>query len=466
MITTLSSPESWAQNEFGFVQLGDQRRNKRLVQIAENLAANPGGTLPQALPAWAELKAAYRLFDQSDVTFQKILTPHFQRTRAACREPGEYLLIEDTSLLDYSHHVATQDLGVIGNGLGRGFELHSTLAVRVEQWTLEQRPEGGLVGLFDQQCRRPQPPPKKEKRGARLQRERKTQCWAAALKSTGAPPPQSQWIFIADREADFYEPMQTAQELGCDFIIRSYQDRRLADEAGTHLREALRKAPCQGQSTVEVTARSHQPARVATCEVRAVKVDLDGPWRPGGWQPPLKNITAIEIREVDAPAGAEPLHWVLLTSLPCTTWTEIRRVIGRYTGRWWIEEYHKALKSGTKVEESQLEKASRLEALIAILAVVAVRLLSTKMLARSQPDGRAAAESFGPEIIALLKKKFAAPKGGWTNENVLIAIARVGGFLARKGDGHPGWQTIWRGWHRLMWMVQGIESSKETAKCG
>jgi hypothetical protein len=28
-------------------------------------------------------------------------------------------------------------------------------------------------------------------------------------------------------------------------------------------------------------------------------------------------------------------------------------VVGRYTARWWIEEYHKALKSGAGVEDSQ-----------------------------------------------------------------------------------------------------------------
>ena len=39
----LINPAQWAQNEFGFAQLGDRRRNKRLVNIAEHLAANPGG---------------------------------------------------------------------------------------------------------------------------------------------------------------------------------------------------------------------------------------------------------------------------------------------------------------------------------------------------------------------------------------------------------------------------------------
>ena len=88
-----------------------------------------------------------------------------------------------------------------------------------------------------------------------------------------------------------------------------------------------------------------------------MRVDLDGPWRPGGWQPPLLGINAVEVREVHAPEGVkEPLHWVLLTSLPCASWAAVQRVVGRYTARWWIEEYHKALKSGAGVEDSQLER--------------------------------------------------------------------------------------------------------------
>lgn len=455
MITTFSSPEAWAQNEFEFAQLGDPRRTKRLVKIATKLAANPGGTLPQAFPDWAELKAAYRFFGQRGVSFERVISPHVERTRRACQQPGEYLMIEDTTPLDYSHHPAAEDLGYIGDSKGRGFELHSALAVRVEGWTLAQRPEGVVMGLFGQDCSRPRPAPEGESRSQRLSRPRKSQRWTESFRWAGRPAPGCQWIYVADRESDFYEPIACCQKHGVDFIIRAYQDRRLADEG--HLRDALAQAPVLGQTTVEVRARGSQPARTAIVEIRSVRVDLNGPWRPGGWQPPLRNIWAVEVKEVHAPAGvAEPLYWVLLTSLPCTTWAQTQRVIGRYTARWWVEEYHKALKTGAGVEDSQLERADRLEPLIGILAIVAVRLLSTKMLARSRPESFEAAESFSPELLELLDKKYGRPKGGWTNRNVLVAMARVGGFLARKRDGMPGWQTIWRGWHRLMWMCEGV----------
>src|SRR6267154_4790379 len=101
MSTTLHSPDQWAQLEFGLASLGDRRRTQRLVTIATHLALSPGGTLPQAFPHWAELKAAYRFFGQRGVTFEQVIAPHLARIRQFCRQPGEYLLIEDTTLLDY-----------------------------------------------------------------------------------------------------------------------------------------------------------------------------------------------------------------------------------------------------------------------------------------------------------------------------------------------------------------------------
>ena len=181
MSTPLLVAPQWAQNEFALAPLGDRRRTQRLVKIATHLATSPGGTLPQAFPDWAELKAAYRFFDQPHVTFERVQTPHWERTLGACRQPGEYLLIEDGTLLDYSHHPSAQELGVIGNGAGRGFELHSTLAVRVEAWTLAQRPEGAVVGLLGQRLSAPRPAPAGESTRARLSRPRKSQAWAAAL---------------------------------------------------------------------------------------------------------------------------------------------------------------------------------------------------------------------------------------------------------------------------------------------
>jgi hypothetical protein len=408
--STLLPPTQWAQQEFALAELGDRRRTQRLVMFAAAMAQSPGGTLPQAFPAWKDLKAAYRFLSQPRASYERILTPHWERTRAACQSPGEYLLIEDTTELDYTGHPATEDLGFIGDGRGRGLLLHTTLAVRVEAWTLEQRPEGIVLGLLGQQCwTRAGAPGKKrcETWRQRVTRPRESQRWARVLDEVGSPPAGCQWIYIADREADFYEPIERCQRHRLDFIIRGYRDRALVDQT-EHLKAAVAQAPVRGRMTVALRARPGRAARTATVEVRTGMVRAQGPERRGGARPEL-TLNVVEVREAGAPAGVEPLHWLLLTSLSCARWGEVQRIVGRYAARWWVEEYHKALKTGAGVEASQLERAYRLESLVAVLAVVAVRLLNAKWLARVRPDEPVDATVFGPEVLALLAVMFGLP---------------------------------------------------------
>jgi hypothetical protein len=463
MSDTLMPPAQWAQREFAQAELGDRRRTERLVIMGSCLAQHPTGTLPQAFPAWEELKAAYRFLDHVEFGPEEIQRPHRQNTLETLREPGEYLIIEDTSALDYSSHPHTAQLGFIGDGRARGILLHSTLAVRVDSWQSDEEPQGVAVGLLGQKSWT------RTQKGLRYQslRQRKSRwCesdrWAKALDWVGRPPPGCRWIFMADREGDCYEAIQRARRNGIDFLVRGYRDRKLA-VGEDHLFEALERAPGQGFSQIELRGRKGEAARQATVSLRSCRVRLKA---PRGAQEDVE-VRVVEVREVDAPAGAQPLQWILLTSLPCNGLAALKRIAARYAMRWWIEQYHKALKSGTGVEESQLEKGFRIENLLALLAVIAVRLVNTQWLARNRPDEPVEPESFGVTALEILSVKFETPKTGWTNRTVLIAVARMGGFLARKRDGMPGWQTIWRGWTTLMCMCEGVEILNERAKkCG
>jgi hypothetical protein len=289
MNSHLRSPDGWAQQQFEHANLGDARRNARLITIATHLAARPGGTLPQAFPEWKQLKAAYRFFSQPQVTHEAIQQPHWERTRQECSQPGEYLLIEDTSELDYSQHDCTEGLGSIGDGNGRGLLLHSTLAVRVDHWQDDQ-PQGVIVGLLHQKCwarsvwNRPNPD---ETRGQRLSRPRESQRWAEVFEQMQGPGEQSVWIYMADRESDFYEPIQRSQRRHIDFIIRAYQDRRIIpnpedQQEFTRLKDVVANAPVLGRIQVELRARPGKAARTATLELRSAAVTCRGPWRPGG----------------------------------------------------------------------------------------------------------------------------------------------------------------------------------------
>ncbi len=463
MNPTLSTPSQWAQLEFSSVSLGDSRRTERLVQVASSLAKRPGARLPQVFTDWPELKGAYRFFSNKAVSFEQIATPHWQRTWQSLTEPGEYLLIEDSTDLDYSSHQSCQDLGRIGNDRGRGLLLHTTLAVRVEAWDLDHCPEVSVLGLAGQKCwarTGSSHRAKKERWRQRFKRARESERWAQVLQQMPARPNEATWIYIADRESDIYEVFERCQQHQVDFLIRAQFARCLEGEDQS-LFTAVAQMPVLGTYEVPLRARPKSPARVAKIELRAKQVTLRGVSRPTGQRPAIA-IWVVEAREIGTPTGDEPIHWILLTSLPAGTRAEARRIVARYSKRWLIEEYHKALKTGAGIEQSELETADRIRALLGVLAIVAVRLLHVKLQARTHPEKPVTEKMMGPEALSLLEAQFGKPPGGWTNSTTLIAIARMGGFLARKGDGSPGWITIWRGWQRLETMIQGIMILKAT----
>ena len=475
MQTTLMEPTEWAQRELGAAALGDVRRTRRLVRLAASLAKESHGTLPQSLHNWSELKAAYRLLAEQDVDYASILKPHWARVRSACGGSEEVLLIEDTTSLDYSDHPGVTGLGLIGDGGGTGLHVHSTLAVEVCRWTAQHEPEVTVLGLFDQQhWIRPGPTgAPTEKKSRRLRRRRESQRWASVFAETGGPPRRSRWTYVADRESDIFEVFGRCGVAGVDFIIRANQARALADEGGSVF-QAVCEAPVMGQFSVHLRSRParvkrpkrkgqkhrvvrpKQPGRTVVFEVRSRAVLLRRPWRPGpgGAAQPIHVVRVIEM---DPPQDAEPIEWVLLTTWPVDSLEACIRVVKAYACRWLIEEYHKALKTGTGVENSQLSTAQRIEALLGILAVVAVRLLNLKLLARVETSSPLQSGELGPEVLALLEAKYGRPKEGWTHRTALIHIARLGGFIARKSDGLPGWITLWRGWKKLRLMLEGYD---------
>jgi hypothetical protein len=142
------------------------------------------------------------------------------------------------------------------------------------------------------------------------------------------------------------------------------------------------------------------------------------------------------------------LEWILFTTVPVTDAATALERIEWYRLRWVVEEYHKALKTGCALEQRQLQSAQGLRALLGLLAIVAVRLLQLRTLARTAPD-TPASQVVEPELLETVIRLRGGSANQMTAEQFWRAVAGLGGFLGRKGDGNPGWQTLWRGWQRL-----------------
>lgn len=456
----------WAQTNFGNCQLGDKRRTQRLVQVAAAVANNPSASFPDQMQTWGDLKAAYNLFAADDVTFEAVARPHWETTKG--RTSGRYLVIGDTTEIDFGIHRDLPDLGPTGNGGGWGFLLHNALLVAADSQE--------VIGLAGQTIHyRPQKkdaPSKKEHSAAKLKRPRESDIWGRVIDQVGPPPEDVEWIHVLDRGGDNFEVYCHLLQQRSGWVVRAAHLNRYVlagpEAKRMTLSEYLPQLELRGSYELSLRARPQQPARTAKLEVRVGSLQMPVPHhksprvRELAPQPIAMNV--VYVVEVDPPAGVEPICWVLLTSLPVDTFEQAWTVIEYYEARWLVEEYHKALKTGCRVENRQLKTAGRLEAMLGLLSVEAVRLLQLKSLARTAPH--VPAQRVVPRVWLQMLK--AARKGLHRVHDLTVGqfyreVAKLGGFLGRKHDGEPGWITIWRGWEKLNNFVHGATLASKLA---
>jgi len=439
--------KDWAAQQWGAAKLGDKRRTARAVTVGAQLAANPAAQLPEQTGSWEALKAAYRLLNEEDVTHAKLGTAHWDATRKQARlRDGVVLFIQDGTELNFSHHPKVVGLGRLNKLRQHGMLLHTCLATPVEP--------AEILGLAAQRVwLRPPKPAKKESKHACSQRANEYDVWAEILQEIGpAPAPQSgvKWISVGDRASDIYGYFRQAQELGWEVVARAGRDRMIETVEGerAHLLVWARQLSSQATTTVELRGRDGRPARTASLQVAWADCDLPAPrWGKERGGPHLR-VSVVRTWEASPPPGSEPLDWVLVTSLMVRGAADALQVIAYYEKRWLIEEYHKCLKTGCAMEARQLETGAGLQALLGLLAILAVRLLCLREVSRQQPD-RPARQVIAPELIQTVQRYFHLPPGEMTACAFWRTVARLGGFLGRKSDGDPGWQTLWRGWLKL-----------------
>lgn len=456
--------KAWAEAQFSDCELGDHRRTRRLIRVAEEVANHPAGSFPTQFEAWGDLKAAYRLFDSDGVTFQSIAETHWRQTCDV--GPGRYLVLGDTTEIDFGSQRDVPGLSDIGNGSGNGFLLHNGLLVEAES---EQ-----ILGVAGQTIHYRKPAPKKENNAQRLKRERESRVWGDVIQQIGSPPPGAQFVHVFDRGGDDFEVFCRLRENRDDWVIRAKSLHRqiiAPDGERPKLSDYLETLPVAGCYDLDLRARPGQGARTAHLEVRFGDFQMPRPKHLSTYvqalQPEPLAMHVVWVREPKPPKGNQPIEWVLNTSLPVKSFDDAWTVIRYYECRWLIEEYHKALKSGCRVEHRQLHHADRLEAMVGLMSVVAVRLLQLKTMARTEPERPA--RSVVPEWwIQMLK---AARKNLHRVHDLTIhqfyrELAKLGGFLGRKSDGEPGWITVWRGWEKLHTLIQGAELVSRIKKCG
>jgi len=439
--------DHWAAQEFGGAPLGDRRLSRRLVQSAGAQAERPGRAFSGVAKGdWAAVKGYYRLIDHpeaSAVSMAAILRPHRAQTLRRMQGQRRVLCVHDGSDLDYTGLAQCEGLGVIGtNQTGaqsRGLHLHSTLALTTE---------GLPLGVLRAACTAPTLKPPEEARPASAIpiEEKETFGWIQAQRDCvelAAQMPQTRLLSVMDREADFFELFdEQRRHPRVDLLVRAKHDRTLVDGEPRKLFAAVRQGPVAARVQVQVPRQSARPkrakqqarpqraARTATLAVRYQAVQL----RPPPYHRDKAPIALWVLHAVEEhpPPGVAPVEWFLLTTLPLASPAEAIQCLRWYCLRWRIEDWHRVVKSGCRIEALAHGSAERLRRAIAINLVIAWRIMLMTLLGRETPELPAEVLFSDLELQVLrayAKKNGCRPPSGW----------------AMPCASSPGWAATWAG---------------------
>jgi hypothetical protein len=427
----------------------DKRIRKRLEKTAEHLSRYPDCTIPQACENHADIKGAYRMFDNEKVTADGILSGHREMTKRRIKKQDIVLLVQDTTSLNYTSHRSVEGIGAIGTNPGsRGILLHSTLALTGK---------GVPLGLMDQKywTRDIEERGKKHRRKELKTEEKESYRWIEGLeRSTEGIAEETMVVTIADREADIYDLFKRSHELKRDILVRAAGSRHISSEEKVLLK---RMEACTSSGSISVTiprsADEKKGERNATLEIKFCEVEVLPPSRRKKEMGLCEiSLYAIYANEIECKADEEPIQWLLLTSLPITCVDEAAEKIEWYRHRWKIERFHYVLKSGCGVEELQLETVDRLQNAIALYSIIAWWLLWITYENRLHPDASCTVVLKKHEwqsLWCMANQNPNPPKEAPSLQEAVRMIARLGGFMGRKNDGSPGTKVLWRGLRRL-----------------
>ena len=451
-------------SEFVGAELGDARLGRRLTAIVHQLVGAPDLPFPRAMATGADLEGHYRFLRNPAVTPPVLLQPHIDATVGRLAEFGEALAVHDTTECRYGG--SREDLGRLTRS-GHGFLAHFTLAVTLDA----RRDPLGTLALETWTRTEPTPTALRKQRvltqDQAMDLPNEQDRWWRSVEAAEAAVAgrRTSLIHVMDSEADDYDLMSKLVEARRRWVIRLCHDRTLSlagQRAKTKEVVAQREVLCK--RTVHLSRRERQPGgsqrkraasreqRVATLAISAAPVTFQRSrnCRDGAETLPV-NI--VSVREIDPPTDQEAVEWLLITTEPIDNEEQVLKVVDCYRGRWRIEEFFKALKTGCALEKRQLESLQTLLNALALFIPIAWNLLRLRAAARLD-ETVPASVVLDPEQIVVLRKASKVPLPDFlTARDAMLAIARLGGHLPSNGD--PGWVVLGRGYQDLVLMVAG-----------
>jgi hypothetical protein len=415
--------------------------------LAGILGEKPQLSLPDASGEPATLKAAYRFFDNEQVTPDGMLDSHIEATYRRMASLKLVLAVQDTTYLDWTTHPDTEGLGPLASATRQGLLAHSTVVFSEERVPL---------GVLAQQvwARDAETFAHLQDHKQRAIEDKESYKWLrslAAVEAARKACPDTQFVSVGDREADIYDLFIAERSPGVDLLVRAAENRRVESEE-RYLWAAVEASPVVASAEVKVPPRNGQTGRTAQLAIRWREITLRPPRKRAKEKLAQVRVWAVWAVETDPPPNLPAVEWLLLTTVPVQTTQDALQRLAWYACRWGIEVWHKVLKSGCRIEARQLETAVRLKRCLTLYAVIAWRVLYATMLSRAVPEASCLALLNEPEWQALycaIHHTTILPPTPPTLHQAVCWIAQLGGFQNRKRDGHPGVTVMWKGFQHL-----------------
>lgn len=434
--------------------MGDKRLNRRAKALLENLSRDASLSIPNANNTWAETQAAYRFFDNDKVTFDSIMSGHRSATMKRIQSEPVVLVPQDTTFLNFATDDKSKKMGTLRTKNSNQQLLHTSIAVT---------PGRVNLGVVDASLWQREDKSAKTSKKLKKQ-EKESQRWLVHYESAchlQEQSPDTTVVSIADREGDIHEWFQLAEEVPmarrAAYIIRAKANRTLyVDEERTSLWEHMNSLNSLGRYSIVIPKKNGEPGRVASVEVYSSEVELAG---RGQLRRPL-FLHAVYVKETQPPEGEKGIEWMLLTDLPVEDIAGANVIIHWYRCRWEIEMYFRVLKGACDIEKNRFRTEARMFNCIATYMIISWRLHCLTMESRRSPEAPCS-EVFSDKEWKILYKvsyKSAAPPKPPTAQEMVRLLARLGGFLGRKGDGEPGVKTIWQGYNKLLHYIDAAEA--------
>lgn len=446
---------NWIKEEFENCEFGDKRLIKRAEKILEQRMSNPRGTIPECSQSKKDMKATYRFFENEYFGHRDIQKGHKMETAEKIKTEKIVLALQDTMSIDYTSFKKTEGLGILEGKDNKGIMMHTTIAVT---------PERKALGIIEQKLWTRKS--KEERNETRNDKyipieEKESYRWIESLQETNKIQKKisdTMLVNIGDREIDIYEYFQEAEELNQKVLARTHYDRKIC-ESENRMIEYILEQKSTGEITVEVKKNETRSKRTAVLEVRFAKVTLKPPKKYAGKALREIAVTIIIAKEIikEKDIKFEPINWILTTNMEISNFENACEKIGWYSIRWQIEVFHKILKSGCKIEERRLGTAETLMKYLSLDSIVALRILNLTMSESNDKEFLCTEEFSYEEWQALdcfenkTKELREEPP---TLKEIKMSIAKLGGFLGRKGDGKPGIIVMWRGLQKLAVIVE------------